>query len=299
MPRLRDSMTDSRSISAWSGSVADLQIVLQTMEEQYRDQREKVVADLTSWERSSRDQDAATLAKTQAAKAKEDPEDRFSQHDLYARWEVGETRALEASQGRLDAAEARAEKFDQISVFVKARKGAARTTSGRPTDVVEYLAPLDVRDVTLRTPAGALSGYGITVSMDRNDGVELTVTSEDSRWASLALAEMYEALKRRRSRWGFLRSPVFLFIFFFVCLAVFFGFLLGSEGLAKLKDFTLFNLALCLGWAAAGAAWIARRVLPAFELTPQSGKSRIDRLLYVLGSGVATVGLGIFVNAIS
>ncbi|WIE53443.1 cytochrome d ubiquinol oxidase subunit II [Curtobacterium sp. MCBD17_003] len=289
MARLKDSLTDTRRFRVWASTPSELLPVLDALEAQYAELRNSYIDERTRYAREALDRAERDLATSQERVA-DDFTNYYASRVQYAEREVAEAEA------RLREATSEAERFDMVKVHVKLRGGAERDAKGRPQEVVEYLAPLPIRDLTVSTPAGSLSGHRITVNFRRDEGALLTVTSEDSRWAAAALAEVGDALAVRVPSWRWARSwwvvyPVVLFAAIVLSTGV-------ARALPKDQNVVALFIAAAFGLAVAGAFVGIRRLLPAFELAA-SGAPRGRRVVGLVAGWVTTVVLGVITNRIS
>lgn len=301
MAKLEDSLSDSKTFTAWAGSPNDLLPVLQAMERQYRDLRGPFIQERMRHRIESQEYSERALATAEARMDGAGEVDPVTRSEYAERVQRAENDVRDA---KVATSKARAsyERVDHIDVEITTKKGAERRTSGSSEEVAEYLAHKIVRDMTLSTPAGPMTGHRISIDFDRATGVRLSVTSTDSRWALSALGEVADTLAPGVPAWGWLRGQIFLSVFFLgsVLTAV----LLLTQGLSDGLDTTalaLFSVFRGLAVAALATSGVAltRAFVPGFEILPPGGKARVDRLVVALASGLVTIALGIFINAVS
>lgn len=292
-----DSLTDSRRFMAWAGSTADLLPILQAMERQFADARLTHVSEKTSFYRSevARKQEdferaKAFYARTGGDDASAAPEDSTTR--MYRQF-------YDESMERLREVEEEAEKFDEISVELRSKRGGAtRRTRGRPMQILDYLTHLDVQELELIAPAGYGLRDRVSVHFD-DDGVRVVASSADSRWTSAAIAQVTEAVRRRVPWWRWMRSLWFLIPLIAVTVT-FLTFSAASAVPADAIDKSVLSvLTVVATWTLTPlSVWAATKALPPFELSAAE-RPRGTRVFYVLGSTALSFIVGILVNAVS
>jgi hypothetical protein len=295
MAALNDSLSDTRTYPAWAGSPADLLPVLEAIQRQYRDLRSDAMAGAMRHALTMRDLKAQGLTRAEAFFERRDvPGDPLRSE--YAEDVRRAREDLQAEDVKVAAAREAAERVDDITISIVTRKGAERGTSGRPDEIVEYLAHKPIRKMTLSAPTGSLPGHRLSLFFERGTGVRVSVTSRDSRWAMSALGEIEEALEVKVPAWARLRSLWFLMPFFYGAAIVI---VLSLTGVAlDTKDTpTLYVLSgirgVLIGCLGLGAVWATRYFVPAFEMLPPGGKARVDRIVIAIGGGLGAVVLSL------
>lgn len=293
MAALDDSLSDAKTYSAWAGSTTDLLPILESIARQYENLRAEAVAEQMRHTLTMRELKAQNLARAESflmrrIEAGETPRPEYADDVSRARED------LRVEDERLEAARAVAERVDDITINVVTRKGAERKTSGRPEEIIEYLAHKSIRELTLTAPAGRIPGHHLSLSFKRGEGVRLSVTARDSRWAVTALSEVGEAVENKVPSWAWLRSFWFLIPFFFGIGLVIVTSL--TDGSVPNNDTpTLYVLSavrgVLIGCVGFGAVVGTRFFVPAFELLPPGGKARVDRIVIAIGSGLLGLAL--------
>lgn len=285
MPKLKDSLTETVTFSGWAGSVSDLGPLLDLIERQFVDLRDGWIAHETEWSRRSVD------------RARRDVETATTSGN--ASWLARAEFELDAESQRLEQVALDAQDVDETSVMIRVKRGGERHTRGRAADISAYLLAHDVKDLTLRAPRFTRDNHRISVVFDHEDGVRLSVSSDDATWTSGAFAQLSAELRRRVPWWRWMRSLWFLIPA--TLLGV--GFLVTSLADAALRAgvspviagpgaITLIMAALILG------PYLAQRALPAFQLTA-SKRPRGEAIVAFVGTLAVSVVVGIMVNWIS
>lgn len=266
------------------------------MEAQYAGMRASLIAEKSSFERGR-----VERARTALESAREAIEERRDQGRDTSMWEgrlADARRDLATYEEELAQVIATAERFDMITASVRTKKGADRTATGRPGELVEYLTPIEVKDLTLKAPNGSLFSHNITVSFEHDDGVRLFVTSKNAQWARAALSEIDEAIERKVPRWRWIRSAwVLIPACYIATVLLALGILQAFPSLGKYWV-ALLGLIVVIGIVPNVAFALTRRALPAFELTAAS-QARGRVVVVMVGSWVVAVLLGVVTNLIS
>lgn len=298
MSQLSDSLSDNRRFRAWAGSAADLLPILDAMERQFADVRVAHMEERTAFYRSDAERQRKDLEAARLSFARQHPE-ATSEDEARDSWVTLNRRFHETALARLQEVQAEAEKFDEVSVMLRSKRGRdTRRTRGRSSDIVDYLTHRDVRELELSAPAGSGSGHHVSVRFDE-DGVRITASSADSRWTSAALTQVTEAVRRRVPWWRWMRSLWFLIPLLAVASVFLMASVVGAVPRGAVDSSVLSVLFVVGVWALTPlAVWGASKALPPFEMT-SSERPTGTRVFYVLGSAVASFVLGIIVNLVS
>jgi len=294
---VEESLSDTRRWKGWSGTPADLRQILDAMESQYAVVRDEHVAAKTYYERRSveRSERQVETARRMIEERREAARDTSAWEDRLA----DARRDVESETSILQRAEDQAALFDRVVATIRTKKGADRTLTGRPAELVAHMTPIAVKDLTLRAPARSYVGTrSITVTFDHEDGVTLSVTSDDAAWARAALSVLEETIELRVPWWRWVRSGWVLVPAFY--LAIIF---LAYAAINALPSVAASSAGPVLYVATLAlvpniAFWLVRKGLPAFELT-LSGQARGRAVLVTVAGWVVSVVLGVVTNMIS
>uniref|UniRef100_A0A942YBF0 Uncharacterized protein n=1 Tax=Neobacillus citreus TaxID=2833578 RepID=A0A942YBF0_9BACI len=293
MPNLNDTLAETQRYWAWTGAVSDLSPIFETIEKQYGGLRADWITQETKYAR-----DDCERAERSLERANRDLEEGRGRNSsmldlLTERAERGKD-DLEAARKRLAAAEEAAEHVDDISITVKVQRGGERSTHGRPSELVDYLRHIDVRDLTVHAPYGGYRlGHRISLYFDHEDGVTITVSSDESTWTSAAFAQIRAEVRRRVPWWRWMRSAWFLLPLMVVVSVAFLVFVgnvaISMGGVSSVVSPIVGAL---LVPATIGAFVAARWLLRPFELTT-GDRPRGARVLYLIGGAILSVILNI------
>lgn len=283
---------------AWAGSGADLRPVLDAMERQLADMRRAYIEEKTAFyrgevERTRNDLNRAEDSLAQVREGDDVASDRWGgRAQMYQQ-------AYDKAVVRLNEMETEAEAFDEITVEVRSKRGGSiRRTRGRPADVVDYLAHLEVKELELNAPAARGTGSQVSVRFDQY-GVHITASSTESRWTSAAISQVTEAVRRRVPWWRWARS-----LWFLVPLLAVTSVYVVYTALAAVPEGTIDQSVLSILFVV--GAWVltpiavlaASRALPPFELTATERPTG-TRVFYVLGTALVAFLVGLIVNSVS
>lgn len=283
---------------AWAGSASDLLPILEAMERQLADQRASYLDARTSFYRAEVERHQKDLAEAQASFARRHP-DAASGEDARDSLVKMYSQLHESALSRLQEVEEAAEKFDEVAVTLRSKRGqGARRTRGRPSEIVGYLTHLDVRELEFETPAGSGTGHRVSVRFDE-EGVRITASSTDSRWTSAAMSQVTEAVRRRVPWWRWMRSLWFLIPMMAIASVFLVASVVSAVPKGTVDNGVLTPVFLGGAWVLTPlAVWGATKALPPFELT-SSERPTGARVFYVLGSTLASFGIGVVVNLVS
>jgi hypothetical protein len=169
--------------------------------------------------------------------------------------------------------------------------------SGDPDEVLNALELDDLKKISLE--AGSLyggynsGGYGLRVSFERAEGVQVSLAAPDNDWIMLANEKLRLALLGKRPwYWWLRRIPVVAAIFFIPLMVLCVRLLIAGSKHPDPGGIAGFAIAfgLVLAWLAVGLALAFRLLLPAFELLPRGSSGRGARYLAIAASCVAWIG---------
>ncbi|WP_433687015.1 hypothetical protein ACQP0I_25595 [Micromonospora carbonacea] len=170
--------------------------------------------------------------------------------------------------------------------------------------ILDVLPEVDRRSVESLRFVAALSAserLSVTFVRDASEAVVIDVVSQRTGWAKQAFARLADEIEKGVPRWAALRSdgPRFgLSVTAAVVIGLFFGLVLPKS--------TAWNERLAVGTVVFVATWplvlmnrLHKWLFPGFELLGEGGQSSGTRRLVTLALLVASIPIGVLVNAIS
>jgi hypothetical protein len=186
-----------------------------------------------------------------------------------------------------------------------------QTLQGEPNNVIEEIDPSFVDRLEIAAPADPTAPVRAVVRMSKSEGCSLEGRGNDPAWVSSAGDALVSEIKRGVPRWGWLRWPRAGLLYFIVAIPITIALLRLLAALLSVSNESQSNqdssafLDWLLGtvviafpslWIAGGISWLARRVLPGFEITPAGGTPRGMRVLGFIGGLVLSFLLSIAAN---
>ncbi|MFJ4168745.1 hypothetical protein ACIPY3_04475 [Paenarthrobacter sp. NPDC089714] len=303
MTSLPESRIETKSWSLWAGTAGDLERLFKSMQKQYAP---LIPAHVEKELRHPRKM--LQFEEENRERLRKNAEEYGTDAGLAARITKSEAELRKLTE-ELEKAETEALAAGSIQLSLSGLNGDRTTVTGNATQLIEYLDGKRFKSFVAIAPSGDIRAKSITVGGDREDGVDLRVSSNDAVWCRAAFSEVAEEIKKGVPRWKFIRRNWALWIFFnLINWGIWFlSAALLPKGQLDLTGGIVYTVAfgVIVGAMLVGGMIWSRRYVPAFEIVPTGGQPRgvtfmkfwgytvgVGLLLGVVGNGISKLVFG-------
>jgi hypothetical protein len=306
MPGLPETVNKKRKYPMWAGGYSDLVRMLRVIQRQFELLLPAHIEHRTQWERARVESGEARIARLTAILDAGVASDEIrAMHEA----ELASARDdLEKMKSDLEekTEEARTAGLIRVSVSL----GGDRWESvGSADEIVNYVDGRKFSSLTFEAPGDImLRGSTVRVEADRDDGVELRVSSNNDQWATATTTYLENEFRQRVPGWAFIRNYWALVPLWAVSLGIAMWFLLvlsvtalQSAG-ASPEDVVspiLLGFIVVYIFAITFAIALSRRLIPAIDIAADGKKNKGAALVGLLASAAATVALGVVTNLLT
>lgn len=297
-------LSKNHSWSVWVGAEDDMRSLLRTVQKSYDPLLGTHVHDATLYYRQALATSEARLGQlnetVQADITKMSDAERNlhkGQMSVSVEYLARSENDVAKAKATLQDKEEEAQGASRIDLALKTDNGDNLDSCGTADELVDYLQGKRFNSASFSAPHGSILGHTIRLEFNRGEGLSLYVSSTDPSWARATYSELTEQIVRGVPWWRFVRALSFLYpLYFLTALAiwVFIVPLLHRVGLNGTSISTLITISVPLG--AIGAAWLTRRLVPAFEILSHGRRARGTALFVVLGSAIGAIFLSLFTS---
>lgn len=258
---------------SWRGNYDDFENLLTAVLERFEH-------DFTAYEAAYKDQLATELAKH---------DDKSTDTEEQKRRNAAGREHTKSYLERIRAIDS--EGSGVLRVSATSSPGVSIVSKGSPREIAEELRKTSSLPTSIYIRGLTASSSQITITLDSVDAIEITVTSDDEKWARNSFRVIVAAVQEQRPGWAFIRGgrrvPAVS-----VMILVAAGALLRTLWDAEQPDslaiisVAVFMLAVCLSFV---SLWAIDWLVPAFSLAG-SRKDR-TRSTFAAAAGVVFLGL--------